>query len=199
MLIFGITGGTGAGKSSVSEVFRSNGIYVIDADKTARRVTEPGTDCLNELREHFGTSIINEDGGLKRRELGAIVFSDKKQLDVLNEITHKYIYKEIENKLLKTAPELAAIDGAVIIGSPIEEMCSFIVSVVADEDVRLKRIMERDSVSEEEARNRIASQPNESFYADNSKYLIRNNSTPQELTAEAEKVINKIKREFGFE
>ena len=78
MLVFGITGGSGSGKSSASERFRENGIYVIDADKTAREVVRQGEPCLEELVKELGSEILNDDGGLNRRKTGDIVFSDKK-------------------------------------------------------------------------------------------------------------------------
>lgn len=198
MMVFGITGGTGAGKSSVSEFFRHNGIYVIDADLTARAVVEPGTDALKELRNRFGDRIIDKDGSLKRHELAEIVFSDKQQLNALNSITHKYIHKEIESELQRVKPEIAAIDAAALIGSGIDKMCAFIVSVIADESVRLKRIIERDAISEQNARNRLNAQPSAEFYIKHSKYIIHNNGTRRELEKEAREVLEKIK-EFCIE
>ena len=198
MTVFGITGGTGAGKSSVSEIFRQNGVYVIDADKTARAVVEPGTEGLNELCAYFGDKILDTDGSLKRRELADIVFSDKKKLGILNSITHKYIYREIESELGNVKPEIAAIDAAVLIGSEIEEMCAFLVSVIADEDIRRGRIMERDAISERSARMRINAQPPMEFYIKHSKYVIHNNGTQKDLTTETLRILKKIK-EFSIE
>lgn len=198
MMIFGITGGSGAGKSSVSEIFRQNGVYVIDADKTARAIVEPGKEALGEICSYFGNEILDANGCLKRHELANIVFSDKKKLDMLNSITHKYIYKEIEFELQREKPEIAAIDAAVLIGSGIEKMCAFVVSVIADESIRLRRITERDAISEQSAQTRINAQPPAEFYIENSKYIIHNNRTREELEQEALEVLGKIK-EFSIE
>lgn len=193
MLVFGITGGSGSGKSSASERFRENGIYVIDADKTAREVVRQGEPCLEELVKELGSEILNDDGGLNRRKTGDIVFSDKKKLDILNRITHKYIQKALEAQLNKIDTDIAAVDGAVIIGSPVEKMCSFLVSVMADKEIRLARIMKRDNISREAALKRIESQPSDEFYIANSRYLLYNNISKENLNIEVDKLTKTIK------
>ena len=193
MLVFGITGGSGSGKSSASERFRENGIYVIDADKTAREVVRQGEPCLEELVKELGSEILNDDGGLNRRKTGEIVISDKKKLDILNRITHKYIQKALEDQLNKIDTDIAAVDGAVIIGSPVEKMCSFLVSVMADKEIRLARIMKRDNISREAALKRIESQPSDEFYIANSRYLLYNNISKENLNIEVDKLAKTIK------
>ena len=193
MLVFGITGGSGSGKSSASERFRENGIYVIDADKTAREVVRQGEPCLEELVKELGSEILNDDGGLNRRKTGDIVFSDKKKLDILNRVTHKYIQKALEAQLNKIDTDIAAVDGAVIIGSPVEKMCSFLVSVMADKEIRLARIMKRDNISREAALKRIESQPSDEFYIANSRYLLYNNISKENLNIEVDKLTKTIK------
>lgn len=193
MLVFGITGGSGSGKSSASERFRENGIYVIDADKTAREVVRQGEPCLEELVKELGSEILNDDGSLNRRKTGEIVFSDKKKLDILNRVTHKYIQKALEDQLNKIDTDIAAVDGAVIIGSPVEKMCSFLVSVMADKEIRVKRIMARDDISREAALKRIESQPSDEFYIANSRYLLYNNISKENLNIEVDKLAKTIK------
>lgn len=193
MLVFGITGGSGSGKSSASERFRENGIYVIDADKTAREVVRQGEPCLEELVKELGSEILNDDGGLNRRKTGEIVFSDKKKLDILNRVTHKYIQKALEDQLNKIDTDIAAVDGAVIIDSPVEKMCSFLVSIMADKEIRVKRIMARDDISREAALKRIESQPSDEFYIANSRYLLYNNISKENLNIEVDKLAKTIK------
>lgn len=193
MLVFGITGGSGSGKSSASERFRENGIYVIDADKTAREVVRQGEPCLEELVKELGSEILNDDGSLNRRKTGEIVFSDKKKLDILNRVTHKYIQKALEDKLNKIDTDIAAVDGAVIIDSPVEKMCSFLVSIMADKEIRVKRIMARDDISREAALKRIESQPSDEFYIANSRYLLYNNISKENLNIEVDKLAKTIK------
>lgn len=195
MLIFGITGGSGAGKTTVSDIFRKSGIPVIDADKAARAVTEPGEKCLDELADFFGSEILQSDGTLNRKKLADIAFSDERRLKKLNEITHKYIKINIENQLSEIKGKIAAIDGAVIIGSEVEELCAFIVSVTAKREVRIKRITARDNISAESAKKRLAAQPGDDFYIEHSKYIIRNDTSVKELELQTERIISEIKNE----
>ena len=100
MLVIGLTGATGAGKGLFGKIASEKfGICHIDTDKTARAVVKPGSPCLNELTGHFGKCILNNDGSLDRKKLAGIVFSDKKELEILNGITHKYITKDVNTVL----------------------------------------------------------------------------------------------------
>lgn len=191
--IFGITGPTGAGKSTVSEMFRSCGVYVADADKAARRVTEKGGECLFELCREFGDGILNPDGTLNRRALGDIVFGDPKKLIILNRITHKYIKAYLEREITESGAEIAAVDGAVIIGSPVMDMCKRLVVVMADRETRLCRITARDEITREAAERRISAQPDDDEYLRHADYVIYNNGKLQ--GEEIERICNKIKAE----
>ena len=95
VMVVGLTGQTGAGKSTVSQVFAGNGFAVINADKIARTVVEKGTKCLDEISDFFGSGILNEDRTLNRKALAKIVFTDKCKLDSLNTIIYPYITGEI--------------------------------------------------------------------------------------------------------
>lgn len=191
--IFGITGASGAGKSTVSELFRQNGIYVADADAAARAVVEPGMPCLLRLSEAFGSGIINADNTLNRKKLAEIVFSDKNKLKLLNRITHSYITEYLKNEISASNAKIAAIDGAVIIGSPVEELCRMLVVVTADNDKRLERIMKRDKISREEAQKRINSQMSDDEYIKHGAYNIKNNGCIARLGVQIEQICNEIK------
>lgn len=193
MRVFGLTGGSGAGKSTAAEMLRHAGVYVIDADKIAREVAEAGKPCLDELKTEFGSGIIRLDGTLDRRALGKIVFSDTEKLKSLNKITHKYIKTAIMEKLSLANAPVAAIDGAVIIGSEVEELCEFIVTVTADKEVRLERIMKRDGIDRETALNRLKSQPDDNFYISHSAFVLRNDAGEAELTEQVEELGRKIR------
>lgn len=189
--VFAITGPTGAGKSTVSEMMRRLGVYVADADKIAREITSNNSDCLSEIRQAFGNDVF--DGTvLDRKKLGEIVFNDSVKLKLLNDITHKYIKEEIKRKISESPSQLAAVDGAVIIGSPVMEMCKKTVVVTADTDVRRKRIMNRDSISYEAAQSRINSQMNNSQYEQYADFIIKNNDIVG-LEECVEQVYSKIK------
>ena len=193
MKIFGLTGGSGTGKTTVGEIFKEHGIYVVRADESAWRVEAMGTQCYDELVTMFGICILQENGEIDRRKLAKIVFEDPQKLKVLNRITHHYIKFDIMRELQEVDCEFAAIDGAVIIGSPIEKMCEFIVAVEAPHEERIKRIIERDGRTSDEAKARIAAQPDDDFYRENARFIIRNNGGYDELRENAEQVINAIK------
>lgn len=187
-LMFGITGGSGAGKTTVSNIFRECGIYIIDADIVAREVQAPGAPCTLELAAEFGADILDENGQLMRRKLAGIVFSDAKSLARLNEITHKYITARAF-ELAHGRGGNCGIDGAVLIESGIAEQCRYIVGVIADRDTRIRRIMRRDGISWEEARKRIDAQKPDSFYIANSDFVVRNDDAEDCLKWQIQKII----------
>lgn len=192
MKIFGLTGGSGTGKTTVGEIFKEHGIYVVRADESARRVEAKGTQCYDELVTMFGICILQENGEIDRRKLAKIVFADKKKLKTLNRITHHYIKFDIMRELREADCDFAAIDGAVIIGSPVEKLCEFIVTVEAPYEERVKRITERDGRTVEEAEARIAAQPDDDFYRKNARFIIRNCAGYDALRENAEQVIGEI-------
>ena len=196
-LIFGITGATGTGKSTISDIFRSLGADVIDADKISREVTVPYSDCLAEIERHFGGSVITQSGELDRRALGRIVFSDENELRMLTEITHKYIKEAVEKRIRESISNICAIDGAVLIGSNMESICEFMVVAAADWDIRKNRIMQRDGISAEDAENRMKSQESMDFYIAHADYVIENNKGKAELEEKAKSIYNEILRERG--
>lgn len=193
MKIFGITGGSGSGKTSVSSMLREMGVHIIDTDVIAHEVVEAGKPCLCELTEYFGTEILNSDDSLDRKKLASIAFSDDEKKLALNRITHKYIKEAVLDDISKTDAELVGIDGAVIIGSEIEPICEFIISVVADNDVRLRRIIQRDALTEQQAVQRLEAQPKDEFYKENSSYIIYNNGSTEELIDKVCELYKKIK------
>ena len=188
MRIFGLTGGSGTGKTTVGEIFKEYGIYVVRADESARRVEAKGTQCYDELVTMFGICILQENGEIDRRKLAKIVFEDKKKLKTLNRITHHYIKYDIMRELSEVNNKFAAIDGAVIIGSPVEKLCEFIVAVEAPYEERVKRIIERDGRTADEAKARIAAQPDDDFYREHAQFVIENYGSYDDLHKSVEAV-----------
>ena len=193
--IFGITGGSGTGKTTVSGIFKKLGAEVIDCDLVSRIVTDKDSPCLYELCEKFGREIINEDGTLNRRLLGEFVFSDSDKLRLLGEITHKYIYEYITDAISKSDAGIIGIDGAVIIGSPVEELCEAMVSVLSEHEKRVERIVLRDDLTEATARARINSQKIDNFYLEKSDFVLYNNSTLEILENNVREVWEKLNAE----
>ncbi len=188
--LIGLTGGSGAGKTTVSNILRAEGIYIIDADKTARSVQGAGTPCTKELAREFGGDILLPDGSLIRRKLAGIVFSDPKKLLRLNEITHKYITAAAEEEAKGHKP--CGIDAAALIESGMDKDCEYVISVLADTERRVLRIKERDGLTDGEARRRISAQKPEEFYISHSDFVVRNDSTEESLIWQIQEILKEI-------
>ena len=193
--IIGLTGQTGAGKSSVREIMRKNGAAVIDADSVAHDITANNVDCIYDIVSRFSVFVLNKEGSINRKALGKRVFSDKKELAALNKIIFPYILSAIEHEVMNhiaSGKENIVIDGATVIESGCGKMCDVLVSVVADEDVRASRIMKRDGISARDAQNRISSQKSEEYYKENPHFVIENNGTREELERRVNSVLKNM-------
>ncbi len=177
--LIGITGGSGAGKSTVSELFRRMGWHIIDADMTAREVQGTGMPCVAELCAEFGESIVAPDGSLKRRTLAALAFADERGRRRLNEITHKYIKAAAEAEAAMY--EVCGIDAALLIESGMNKDCKYVIAVTAAKDRRIARIIARDGLTEEEANKRLAAQKDDEFYKESSDFIVSNDDTEEQL------------------
>lgn len=191
-MIIGLTGQTGAGKSTVSRFLEQKGVAVIDCDKVAREVTEKGSPLLSELAKAFGEDIILADGSLSRRELAIRAFETPQKTEVLNSITHPAILNAIKKKIAEYTNKVIVLDAPTLIESGAHMLCDKIVAVVADESVRKERILSRDNISQKEAEKRMSAQKDDSFYARYADALICNNGTETELMHRAEQVFNEI-------
>lgn len=193
--LFGITGGSGSGKGYISDIFRKKGVNVIDADKIGHQVCEPKGAAYSELLSHFGGEFFDSCGRLCRPKLAAKVFAEPEELGILNEITHKHIKEEILRQVAND--KIAAIDGAVIIGSTVESLCRFLVGVTAPEELRIRRIIHRDKIDEKAARARICAQPSAQFYREHCRYLIENDGKSEDfLTKKVEQILSDIAGEL---
>ncbi len=176
-VIVGVTGQTGAGKSTVCEMLKKYGYSVIDADKVAALVTEKGSPILEELAVGFGQDIINEDGSLNRKLLAQKAFSSPDRTALLNSIMHPEIIRLIMKKVngeFWNGYEAVLLDAPQLFESKLNENCGFIITVIAPESIRLKRIMERDNIDEAAARLRMNAQYDESFFKANADVVIEN-------------------------
>lgn len=175
--IAGLTGQTGAGKSSVAEYLRQNGAFIIDCDLLAREITLPGSPVLNTLSERFGEDIIRADGTLDRRLLASRAFADKEGSDALNAITHPAI-TELARERMKQAQtegfDIAVLDAAVLHASELKYDCDVIICVCAPETERLERLQKRDKIERAEILKRMSAQPSEEYYRENSDIIINN-------------------------
>ena len=196
--VIGLTGQTGAGKSTVRKLLKAKGAAVIDADFVAHEVADNNLSCLTDIVEHFSCMVLDEKGKLNRRALGRIVFSDRKKLALLNKIMFPYIVSAIKGQVTayeQAGAQIIVIDGATLIESGCAKMCSVLVSVTAEEETRLTRIIHRDGISKRDAVRRVSAQNPEEFYIKASDYVIKNNGTPGDLERAAEKVLDEIERD----
>lgn len=196
VMIIGLTGQTGAGKSTVSEIFAQNGYAVINADHISRIVVQKGSNCLGELVEIFGNSILNSDETLNRKALAAIVFTDKTKLEMLNSVIYPYITTEILEQikqLSENGNKLILLDAPTLFESHSDDFCEIIISVVANPEIRLKRITKRDNITEEQAQNRMDSQLSSDFFIENSDFIIENNGSFDTVYDITKEVADKIK------
>lgn len=196
VMVVGLTGQTGAGKSTVSKVFEANGFAVINADHVARNVVEKGSRCLAEIEDFFGRNVINSDGTLNRKALAAIVFSDRSKLEMLNTITYPYITSSILKKIRMHASrdeKLILLDAPTLFESRADDFCEIIISVLADHDIRQTRIISRDGLTAEQAQKRMNSQLDEEFFGSHSDYIIHNNGDLDTVNEISKEVSDKIK------
>ena len=194
--VIGLTGQTGAGKSTVSKIFSQNGFALIDADKISHDVVEIGKPCLIELVDYFGSQILNTDNSLNRKALAKIVFTDKRKLESLNSICHPFITEEIFRLIHQNAnagKNLILLDAPTLFESKASDFCDMIISVIANPELRCQRIMRRDNLTRELALERMNAQLEETFFIQHSDYIIKNNADLEQLSAYAREVADKLK------
>ncbi len=182
-LIVGLTGQTGAGKSTVTQAFSENGFVILDCDGITRELQQQSA-VLEILTAAFGEQIRAEDGSLNRKMLAAIAFSEPAQTEKLNNIMIPLIKAELENRIAAAAADgkrYILLDAPTLFESGVDKMCDRKVSVLAAEAVRLQRILARDSLTEEQARMRMSAQQKDAFYTVRSDFVLHNNGTKEEL------------------
>lgn len=199
VMVVGLTGQTGAGKSTVSKVFVQNGFRLIDADAIARLVVKRGSHCLADLRECFSDVILRPDGELDRYALAAIVFSDHHKLEMLNTIMYPYIMGEILRMIHRFSQQnhkRILLDAPTLFESRADDFCDLIISVVADPEIRKQRIMQRDHISEQAAQQRMDAQLTEKFFRQHSDTILENNSSYSDLLSTAQELSGKLIRYY---
>jgi len=157
-VLIGLTGGIGSGKSTVSQYLKEQGITVVDADLVSRKIVEPGSEALAEIKEVFGSEYIQPDGNLARKKLGQLVFADKKELAKLNSIMSRKMGEEIERQLKASKTEITVLDAATLIEAGYDRRVDVLWIVDTDDETRIKRVMERDGASREDIINRMNNQ-----------------------------------------
>lgn len=184
--ITGLTGMSGAGKSTAARIFAESGFEVIDCDLVARTVVEKGRPALAEIAETFPEGVITPEGELDRRKLAGIVFSDREKLGRLNDLIYPYITYRIICEITAHAARggrLVMLDAPTLFESGADRLCDTVVSVVGDREHCMERIMKRDGLTPEQAEQRLSSQHGAEFYREHSEFCIENNGTGTEFEA----------------
>lgn len=198
MLVIGLTGNIGCGKSSLSNILKNNSLDIIDADIISRDIMND-KDLLNKIFETFGNDIKSEDGTLNRKELGKIVFNDDEKLIMLNNITHPAIKNEIKKRIKEIEDNnrnIVVVDAALLIEGNFLDLVDRLVVISCDLDIQLNRIIKRDNITKEEAISRIKSQMDQNEKIKYGDYIIDNSKDLDELNYKANKLITYIKENW---
>ena len=179
-MILGITGGTGCGKTTLLQCISEKGGLILDCDAIYHRLLKTDTAMLSAIEARFPGVV--ENGVLLRKKLGNIVFSDEKALFDLNKITHAAIKVEVM-RMLDENPKLAAIDAIGLFEGELAELCDTTVTVTAPVEARVQRLMQRDGISEEYARKRIAAQRSNEEFSALCQHTLENNGNLCEFHA----------------
>lgn len=190
MFVLGITGGIGSGKSTVSSILRDKGLLVLDADEISKKVTEPGGKAIPAIAEEFGPRAVGAGGVMNRKAVSQIVFSDKKKLDTLSSIVHRYVFEEMEEQVQK---EREKGTKCVVLDVPIPvtrftDMCNQIWVVTCDKEVRLARLAKR-GLEKDEANRRIDMQMSDDEYCSLGDFTIDNSWDLEDLNDKVEMLI----------
>lgn len=199
MKIIGITGPTGAGKTTALRALEELGVAVIDADQVYHRLLAESAPLRAALVERFGTEILDSAGQPDRKRLGAAVFADPQALEDLNAVTHRFVLAELDRLCGQAEAEgrHAAIDAVALIESGAAEKCHAVAAVLAPQEVRIRRIMAREGISYDYARSRAEAQKSEAFYRSHCPYVLDNDGskTPAEFREEALTLFRKLLEE----
>lgn len=195
--VVGLTGQTGAGKTTVSRLFEAEGIAVINADTVARQVVARGSSCLSAMQRVFGDSILLPDGQMNRKAVAALIFSDEAARARYQAIIYPYITRMIRQqaeKFAENGSRIILLDAPTLFESGIDRFCSAVISVIAPHDVRRTRIIERDALTDIQAEQRMNAQHTEAFFRAHSDAVIENHGSKSALSETVGQVVRMLRQ-----
>lgn len=195
MKIVGLTGGIGSGKSTIAKWFLELGIPVYNADLEAKKLMNENEKIITELTELFGEEVY-QNGIYNRKLVSSKVFQDKELLHQLNQIVHPEVFKHFQNWVENQASDFVVKEAAILFESGSYKDCDWVVSVVADEEIRIKRVLKRDEISEEQIRQRINNQWTDTQRIEKSDFVIDNNSNLEDLKIKFDQLYKKLLKRF---
>lgn len=201
-IIIGLTGGTGAGKSTVLQIVEEMGGSVLDCDKLYNQTLNENEAMRAELRMAF-RSAFTPDGELDRKKLGEIVFANKDRMGQLNAIVYRHLLPALKDKIDSVYEGLCAVDAVNLVESGLSRLCDATIAVTAPMEVRIRRIMARDRIPERYARMRIAAQKSDEYYRSKCDYELNNAAdTPEAFLKETriflDRLMNRLQDEKRY-
>lgn len=191
-VIIGLTGGIASGKSTVAHMFQEKNIPVIDADEIAREVVAPGEPTLINITKAFGTEVLHDDGTLNRQKLGEIIFADEDKRQQLNNLIHPAIREQMleqrDDYIAKKVPAVV-LDIPLLFESELTHFVEKILVVYVDETTQLKRLLNRNELSKNEAKQRIASQLPLKDKVERADAVIDNNGSVEQSAEQLDEIL----------
>ena len=191
--IIGLTGMSGAGKTTACTVFAGLGFDIIDCDRICRIIVEKGKPCLNEIVKNFGEGILTENRELNRKEMAEIIFSDERKRLTLNRIMYPYVSYIVIKSILSSKENFVVLDAPTLFESGIDDICDAVVCVIADKRTVISRIVKRDGIGATDAEKRLQSQHSKDYYINKSSYVAENNSSSERFVKSLKEIAVRIK------
>ena len=187
MILVGLTGGIGSGKSTVSEMLAERGAVIIDADAIVREIQEPGSPLIQRLADEFGSGVVDDDGALDRQAVADIVFKDPEALKRLNKIVHPAVGEEMNRRVIaqRSTSNVVVLDIPLLTENPREGLQGRIV-VDVPEEIQIRRLVEFRGFSEEDARARMSRQASRDERLAGADYVIDNSGSREELSVQVD-------------
>ena len=201
MLLIGLTGGSGSGKSCVADELRRRHFKTFDADLEYHMLIEKDSPCTQALSKEFGQDILLKNGGIDRKKLADIVFAStperEERISLLNRITHRYVIERVHAWVAACRAEgalLAILDAPTLIESGLDRECDAVIAVTAPMDLRKERIIKRDQIDAYAAQKRLDAQPEESFYTKRADFVIVNRGDQSSLITQVDQICRVLLR-----
>ena len=191
--VIGLTGPTGAGKSSATAVAENLGFKIVDCDKLARVAVEKGNAGHGALVMAFGSEILNREGEINRKKLAEIAFSTPENTELLNKTLLPIIMLLVKQEI---DCDLVLLDAPTLFESGADSLCDEVIAVISDEKTRLARIMARDDIDEDAARLRMSAGKPDEFYMEKTDNIVYNDCEISVFNLKMEKLINKLMEEY---
>lgn len=192
--VVGLTGPTGAGKSSVTAVAENLGFKIVDCDKLSRVAVEKGSEGLLAVVDAFGDEVLNDDKTLNRAVLAKKAFSTPENTELLNKTLLPYIMTLVKAEL---DCDLVLLDAPTLFESGADSLCNEVIAVISDEKTRLDRIMARDNIDEEAALLRIKAGKPDEFYIEKTNNIVYNDCELSVLNLKIQKLLTKLMEEYN--